>query len=288
MMSNTTQASRALDLLSSTERAAVLRYFQLNDAKMSLASHLLKRYVISRYADVPWDEATATRNEKGKPIYLASDGREPLAFNVSHQAGMLALAAVAGYEGGNGKVDVGVDVVSPTERRERDLKMIEEDGRGNEKQGWIRFVKLHEEVFADDEADYLKSDALLEGWKDGEGNGDALDYRLRCFYTLWCLREAYIKMTGDALLAEWLKSLSFEQFRPPQGAMGLVEHFDIWFKLKKVKDARMRLKGMGKDYMVGTAVRTPDKPSDALNWRISEFQELELDEILDFAEAARQ
>jgi len=45
--------------------------------------------------------------------------------------------------------------------------------------------------------------------------------KLRNFYAHWCLKEAYIKMTGEALLAPWLRDLEFRNVRPPAAASSL-------------------------------------------------------------------
>ncbi|KAK7209806.1 hypothetical protein V2G26_016984 [Clonostachys chloroleuca] len=87
-------AARALELLTPTQREDALRYVHCKDAKMALGSQLLKRYLISRYAGVAWDAAVATRNKDTKPVFLhPDDGSEPLIFNVSHQAGLVVVAA---------------------------------------------------------------------------------------------------------------------------------------------------------------------------------------------------
>jgi 4'-phosphopantetheinyl transferase len=39
--------------------------------------------------------------------------------------------------------------------------------------------------------------------------------RLRRFYTYWSLKEAYIKMVGEGLLASWLRELEFTDVVPP-------------------------------------------------------------------------
>ncbi|KAI8267335.1 4'-phosphopantetheinyl transferase NpgA [Colletotrichum sp. SAR 10_99] len=234
-------ASRALALLSADERKAVLKYYHVRDAKLSLGSHLLKRYAISRFCGVPWPSANTVRNEKTKPVFRTADGSEPLSFNVSHQAGLVALFAVHGYDAANGPVDVGVDIVCTSERRSRDHGMLRSEG-------WPRFVDVHADVLSPAEASFLKwqvLSAIPPGLKPGASAEDSMDFKLRCFYALWCLREAYVKMTGEALLAEWLGDLQFKNFKPPLPAEkfedegdAVTEH-DIIFKGAKVDDANL-------------------------------------------------
>ncbi|KAI1137428.1 phosphopantetheinyl transferase [Hypoxylon sp. FL0543] len=290
------EASRALALLTEDEKKAVLRYYFVADAKMSLASHLLKHWVVSKYAGVPWWETKLTRDEKTKPIYRdPATGRQPVAFNVSHQCGIVALAAVAGYEG---QVDVGTDVVCTTERRARDHRVVNTEG-------WGRFVDMHADVFGRSEARFLKSDVLgggttqagLPALARGE---EIVDFKLRCFYTLWCLREAYVKMTGDALLAPWLKDLEFRGFRAPSpglagfgqrpdgeaaAAAEVIKDHEVLFRGERVDDANICLRSLGPDYMTCTAVRTPGRKEDALGWDLGPFEFLGMERILEDAEA---
>ncbi|KAI0008289.1 phosphopantetheinyl transferase [Xylariaceae sp. FL0662B] len=290
------EASRALALLTEEERAAVLRYYFVADAKMALASHLLKRWVISRHAGVAWRDARPTRDAKKKPVYVdARTGRQPVAFNVSHQCGIVALVAVAGYDD-QGDVNVGVDVVCTSERRARDHRAVEAEG-------WPAFVDMHADVFGRSEAAYLKAD-LLGGGGGGGGGGsgaqlardaDIVDAKLRGFYALWCMREAYVKMTGDALLADWLADLEFRRFRAPEpgtrfaqedGGGQVIREHEIVFKGRLVDDVNLCLRSLGPDYMTCTAVRTPRRKEDGLGWHLGPFEFLELDQVISDAEAA--
>ncbi|KAI0385103.1 phosphopantetheinyl transferase [Hypomontagnella monticulosa] len=287
-----TEASRALALLNEEEKKAVLRYYFVADAKMSLASHLLKHWVVSKYAGVPWRETKLTRDEKTKPVYVdPATGKQPVAFNVSHQCGVVTLVAVSGYDG---QVDVGTDVVCTSERRTRDHRVVNTEG-------WGKFVDMHADVFGRSEAVYLKSDLLstqagLPNLARGE---EIVDFKLRCFYTLWCLREAYVKMTGEALLAPWLKDLEFKRFRAPQpgkefvqlpdgelvGTQEIIKEHEILFHGSKVTDANICLRSLGPDYMTCSAIRTPQKKEDALGWDLGPYEFLTMDQILSDAEA---
>jgi 4'-phosphopantetheinyl transferase len=272
-------------LLTEDERKAVLRYLFVRDAKMSLASHLLKHYVVSRFCDVPWWATKITRNAKTKPVYVdPATGKSPVEFNVTHQAGLVAMVASYGYEG----VDVGVDIVCVSERRDRDHAAI---GR----EGWPSFVDMHADVFAPSEANYLKYQVPGAHAGAGATAAQVTDLKLRCFYTLWCLREAYVKMTGEALLAPWLKVLEFRNFRPPQPTASfdeqkgdgsdVVKEHDIWFEGSKVEDANVCLRSLGPDYMTCTAVRTSEQKEVGLGLDLGPFEVLRIDDILDFAES---
>lgn len=290
------QAARALALLTQDERKGVLRYLFVRDAKMALASHLLKHYVISKYCNVPWWETKITRNAKTKPVYVdAATGMSPIEFNVSHQAGLVALVASYRREHeGEGKgivdVDVGVDVVCVSERRDRDHSVIN-------KEGWPAFVDMHADVFAPSEASYLKYQVLsaIPRLPAGATPAEVTDLKLRCFYTLWCLREAYVKMTGEALLASWLRVLEFRNFKPPKptesfeasledGGDAVKEH-DIWFEGEKVDDANVCIRSLGPDYMTCTAVRTPRDKEVGLGIDLGPFETIPIEDILEYAES---
>ncbi|KAI0388390.1 phosphopantetheinyl transferase [Xylariaceae sp. FL0594] len=289
------EASRALDLLSAEEQKKVTKYLFVADAKMALASQLLKRWVVSKYAGVPWDEVTISAGLNGKPIYVTPDGnnKQPVVFNVSHQAGLVALAAVVDHSSsGEGNVDVGVDIVCVSERQARDREMIR-------KEGWAHFVDMHAEVFGRSEAGYLKNGLAdrLNGLRTEEAR---TAYRLRAFYTLWCLREAYVKMTGEALLAPWLGDLIFDGFEPPEPGTAfeqreeedddenkeVIRTHNVVFKGKRVDDANICLRSLGPDYMTCTAVRTPSRKEDALGWKLGPFKFITVDEIVEHATTA--
>ncbi|KAI1211953.1 phosphopantetheinyl transferase [Annulohypoxylon truncatum] len=308
------EASRALALLTDEEKTKVLRYYFVADAKMSLASHLLKHWVVARYAGVSWWDTKLTRDEKTKPVYVdPTTGRQPVAFNVSHQAGLVALVAVAGYsasgeaegEGrGGSEVDIGTDVVCTSERRTRDHRVIDTEG-------WAKFVDMHADVFGRSEARYLKGGDLLSTQPGSLPSlaraQEIVDFKLRCFYALWCLREAYVKMTGDALLAPWLKDLEFRRFRAPapgtrdgfggdggDGGDGdgdegreqeVITDHEVLFRGERVTDVNICLRSLGEDYMTCTAVRTPARKEDALGWKLGPFAFLDMETVLGDAEA---
>lgn len=92
-----------------------------------------------------------------------------------------------------------------------------------------------------------------------------LDAKLRRFYAFWCLKEAYIKLEGEALLASWLKELEFRHVRAPKpsghaskgGRWGeMVDDIEIWFEGSLVDDAKIVLQAFESDYMMATAIKT--------------------------------
>jgi 4'-phosphopantetheinyl transferase len=231
---------------------------------MALGSRLVKRYLIARYASVPWDQAVTTRNSDTKPVFRRPDGSEPLSFNVSHQAGLVVLVASVLHP-----AELGVDVVCPTERRDRDLSLIRAEG-------WGSFVDMHAEVFGPDEVSRL------------HGLGTTLrdqDQRLRYFYTLWCIREAYVKMTGEALLAPWLKDLEMRYFVPAEDAAA--SQTEIWFRGRRVDDVDLDLVNVLGGFTICTAVRRRDRQG-AGRLAVGEYELLDAEEVISFGERSRR
>lgn len=298
-------------LLPEEEQQAVLKYYHVKDAKMSLVSSLLKRFAIAKLLGIPWSEITLRRDVKGKPCYAPKiPGSGSIEFNVSHQAGIVTIVACICAEG---EAALGTDIVCVNER---------DDYARIDKEGLFSWVDMHSDVFAPSETQALKMDTtqlvlpLPDGlqltgyardaiarcqyrtqrvtWKDAAGVAREIDAstvveaKLRRFYALWCLREAYVKMTGEALLAEWLHELEFRKFKTPSATkeeegstsinLGLgevVTDVEIYFKRKMVKDVAMELRAFGTDYMVASAARPTD--GDTSRVVFSVFTELDLE-----------
>jgi len=278
------QSAAARALLPPAEDRAVLKYYFVRDAAMSLASHLLKHLAITELCRVPWPLSAVTREPNGKPCYSssasASAPRTPLAFNVSHQAGLVPLIACATAD-----LDVGIDVVCVDERPDTAAAIAAD--------GLFAWIDLHADVFAPAELAHLKHDvahlalaaplppaARAAAARCQRPADDAfalapavVHAKLRRFYALWCLREAYVKMTGEALLAPWLRALEFRAFAVPAPAAaaaaagpGAAElawgetrtDFEIYFRGERVSGLGMEIRALGSGYMVASAVRRRD------------------------------
>ena len=260
---------------------------------MVLASALLKRYAITKLTGTPWHLADAglSRNRLTKPIFRDAAGREIIRFNVSHQSGLVAIAAVAARDyptasdEDHGGVEIGVDVVCTSERRTGDHGVIARDG-------WPAFVNTFAEVFAPEEERYLKNRVVyaVPGLVPPDATDEQVsDGRLRAFYALWAMREAYVKLTGSALLADWLRQLEFRDFRPPRPAVGwgteegvdVIGDTKMFFRGQPVTDVNLSLRALGDDFMFCTAVRTPGKVEDGMSWALKPYEMLTLEEVLD-------
>jgi 4'-phosphopantetheinyl transferase len=134
------QAPEYLALVSKEERTKILDKFNIADARMDLASALLKRAYIAKETGLSFSSIRlSTRGDKfGKPMFAPPEsptGKEwpYIDFNVSHQAGLTTLVGIV-VRGGRNMNDqhahllVGCDVVAPGERLKLDLAGIEELG----------------------------------------------------------------------------------------------------------------------------------------------------------------
>jgi len=291
------KAADALRLLSPDEQNVCLRKMFIADARMSLASALLKRLFVSRALGIPWSQVKIARKgdpTHGKPSALLPDGSfAPIDFNVSHQAGLVALVGWKGdpnnFQDRQSPVQVGVDIVCVNERD--DYRTINQEGFD----GW---VDVYEEVFGEEERWDMKykvdqltlldgrtlagdeldrndrcvrrdldlSVTLPSGKTENFSSDLLIDAKLRRFYTFFCYKEAYIKLAGEALLAPWLRQLQFQNVRSPRagtvarcsthGTWGeKVDDVDVLLHGKPVEDVRMTIQAFEESCMIATAVR---------------------------------
>jgi 4'-phosphopantetheinyl transferase len=305
-----TQASKALSFLTPSEQEKVLKYYHIKDAKTALASHLLKHLIITKYGGVPWSQSIVSRDGNGKPCFLPPADREEVhvEFNVSHQAGLVSLIAVVGRRG----VNVGTDIVCCDERLQHDYRYIE-------KEGFFSWIDIYGDIFAESEISFMKIGELeldsktlgmdLKGYgKDtisrcqkrnetltivaGEekmrlNSNRVIDAKMRRFYAMWCLRESYVKMTGEALMAPWLKELEILSVKVPAPKEGLhsqnsltegeiTSEFRINFKKTLVTNVRMELSALGNSYIVGGAMRV-DAGVDATGLEMGRWTPLDIE-----------
>jgi len=121
-----------------------------------------------------------------------------------------------------------------------------------------------------------------------------IDAKLRRFYTFWCYKEAFIKLSGEALLAKWLKDLEFKNVRAPtagtvarcstHGTWGeRVDDVEVWMHRRKLGDVKMEIQAFEEDFMIGVAVKPAAKlPVSGF----PAFESLSLQSILEVAKAS--
>jgi 4'-phosphopantetheinyl transferase len=284
---------------------------------MSLASALLKRLFVHKSLAIPWSEVRYGRkkdSKHGKPcalLPLPLHGPAPIEFNVSHQAGLVALV---GCKTSDLDAELGVDIVCVNERNES--KMIQEEGF----EAWI---DMYAEIFSAEEAFDMKYNAtpfpLLDGTlvtpellgrqdrccKPGQQlsvtlpSGETrsfysdllIEAKLRRFFTFWCYKEAYIKLDGEALLATWIPRLEFKHVRAPSpgtparcsthGVWGeRVSDAEVWFEHKRMDECRVEIQAFEENFMIGVAAKERLWASgpEGLPEVLTQFQALHLEE----------
>ena len=300
------QSHPFLSLLKPTERQSVLRYYHVRDKAMSLASHLLKYHAISHIYSLPWSSITLSRAPNHKPCYVPlRAGDAALEFNVSHQAGLVVLIAATSPSGSaeDSKPikEVGIDIVCVHERDETP---------GIDNNGFDGWVDTYQDVFSPRELDdmkyHLPSLALPSGeivsanalrgiahyckrnvtlpltLESGQeitiDSNLIIEAKLRRFYTFWALKEAYVKLTGEALLADWLRDLEFRGVRAPRAAAAtagtekndgdevwgeVVRDVQVWRGNQRLTNVTMEICAFERDYIIASAmIRTDDDDDD--------------------------
>ncbi|KAA8625006.1 Sfp Phosphopantetheinyl transferase [Pyrenophora tritici-repentis] len=314
-ITDSASAREALSLISPEERELITRKYHIADARMSLGSALLKRLFVNKALGIPWKDIRFGRKrdpKHGKPIALLAPpqhGPAPLEFNISHQAGLVALV---GCKTDELDAEVGVDIVCVNERN--DYRVVDEEG-------FDSWVDVYSEIFSQEESFDLKYNVdpfpLLDGTivtQDMLGRHDRcctrnqhltitlpngekrsvdsdllIDAKLRRFYTYWCYKEAYIKLDGEALLAQWIPCLEFKHVRAPRpgtparcsthGSWGeRISDAEVWFSMKadgkgpagvrdmtrgesrKLDDTRVEIQAFEENFMIGVAARERTDP----------------------------
>ncbi|KAI1917709.1 hypothetical protein LOZ53_005173 [Ophidiomyces ophidiicola] len=301
-----TATSSTLPLLATLrpeDQNTVNKYYHLADRHMSLASYLLKYLFIHRSCRIPWNTISLSRTPAPhkRPCYipLAQDdgyqNRPPIPkveFNVSHQASLVAIAGCIMPDQTNQNISfspsptgspsglqVGIDITCTDERDRRGS-----DSYPKSEADLYSFIDIYAEVFSAREIEIMKSMP-----SQPYGLEESIKYRLRLFYTYWALKEAYIKMTGEALLAPWLRQLEFLGVIPPEPSFngetstwGPPEtRMQVFLHGKKVENVRIEVLAFGKTYLIATATRgsiQPNYNSESLGpvtW--CDFQNVDID-----------
>lgn len=222
-ITDSASARSCLALLPPQDQDSVTRKYHVADARMALGSALLKRLFVHTALGVSWHDIAFERRRDavhGKPSAVLPSGEAaPVEFNLSHQAGLVALVGCTTQRDGNvgedkldAEVALGVDIVCVNERG-GDLASIQ-------RQGFRAWLDTYADVFGAQELSDMVFTAPLEVSHGGTHMAlleeDArLHAKLRRFYAYWGYKEAFVKLDGEALLATWLRRLEFRNVRAP-------------------------------------------------------------------------
>lgn len=237
-----------IETLRPAEQQAVKRYHFAADRRMSLTSNLLKYLYVHHACGVPWKDIIISRTEmpQNRPYYESKTSTQ-VEFNVSHQASLTILAGTIApsidllqkstrptptasstmqSDVKNIPPQLGIDITCINERRNKSPTTL---------QAFTEFVQIFSEVFSPTELSTMTNpnQALIQARHLGYANSiipedtnpdgtevhstnSIITFGLRLFYSYWALKEAYLKMTGEALLAPWVKTLEFKNVYPPE------------------------------------------------------------------------
>jgi 4'-phosphopantetheinyl transferase len=163
----------------------------------------------------------------------------------------------------NATRQVGIDITCTTERERRNAKTVPQT-----EEELHSFIDIFSDVFSNRELQDMKRAGPAASAQQ------SIRDRLRRFYTYWALKEAYIKLTGEALLAPWLRQLEFLDVvapNPPPSTETDGTEFGIPYTGtrilldgQEIHDVRIEIVAVGGDYIFATAARGPgigEKPS---------------------------
>lgn len=300
-----------IDRLPDEIQHAIRQYRRRPDRLMSLASALLKYYFIHKSAKIPWSQVKVSRTPKphSRPYWAptshaGSKNCVGLEFNVSHQAGLVVLVgcktphtprdvrindrshlgihseavinpdpmAVAVFESEIDEdepedVRIGVDIACTWEPpRTPDLST---------RQKFAEWVEVFAEMFSPTEQMHMKDYQI--DIPDGVSEHDE---KARRFYTYWALKEAYIKMVGEGLLASWLRDLEFRDVPVPARAESELDQWTILpnntlskmtvlFKNRDISNSmKTELEGFETHFVVATMTRgVTEMVDDEQRWK---------------------
>lgn len=289
---------------------------------MSLASALLKYLFIHKTAKIPWAKVDVQRTPKphSRPYWAppndwSGKGFEWLEFNVSHQAGMVVLVGCeTPKKARDARVNDqnGINIRSPAVINPDPTAVIEADSEIDEDE--TEDVRIGVDVACTWEPPRtpdLSTQAKLEEWVDvfeemfstaeqsdmkykpvpGLPGMTDPDQKTRRFYTYWALKEAYIKMVGEGLLAPWLKELEYRDVPVPSRPETKAEHqwtilpddhmsrLGVLFRNRSIAHTmHITLEAFENTFLVATMTRgVVDEPRNEPRWtKVDLFGDIEL------------
>ena len=213
-----------IQTLRTDDQTKIRKFVRVQDRYMSLGSTLLKYVFIHRRAQIPWSQIEVSTWPKPhqRPYWDPPADwtkKSGLEFNVSHQAGLVALIGCetpearssAHNDAENGicnpkRPRLGIDVTCTAETNRTTAK-IKRDA------DFTKWVETFPLMFSDQEREYMKGAPIM--CHGPRSPGALVLAKLRRFYAYWALKEAYVKMVGEGLQAPWLAELEFGHVEAP-------------------------------------------------------------------------
>lgn len=260
---------------------------------MSLASALLKYYFIHRTAKIPWSEVAISQTPKphsrpywDPPTDWHGDGFDGLEFNVSHQAGLVILAGCHTPHRPDMSLAISKDDISvtpdPTKQQQQQIRIgidvacTKEPRRTPDlstQKKLEEWVDTFEEMFSLRERRDMKERPvpMATGFGSGDEASQVLEQKARRFYMYWALKEAYIKMVGEGLLAGWLRQLEFVNVMPPEPGEKLTAYesgLRTMFDGRDIsKSVEVEVEGFDSNFLFATITRgIKEQESDIAQW----------------------
>lgn len=264
-----------ISTLRQEDQDSVRRFYHFADQRMALASHLLKYRFIHHTARVPWSEVVITRTPAPhkRPMFVSPPSHPAVEFNVSHQAGLVALLGcsvpsaassvpfvISTSEPSPRRPQLGIDITSPTEiyARRKEAPQTEV--------AFAEHASHFDSAFSDRELAEIQYHPIPMPPFAEASERDFVAAKMRRFSAFWALKEAFVKMTGEALVAEWLRELEFANVVAPEvreegswtEPTAIEKDFEVRLRREKAEGVSMALRALGADWIVATCVRGLD------------------------------
>lgn len=149
------------------------------------------------------------------------------------------------------------------------------------------WVDIFGEMFSEDEQEDMKHAEPIDNFD----RLSDIDWKARRFYTYWALKEAYIKMVGEGLLAPWLRQLEFKDVPVPRRSStdgqeryswtmlsdDTVDRLQILFNRRNIEHTqRTTLEGFEETFLIATMSRgVIDQPESRIRWQKLDFSDIE-------------
>ena len=216
------------------QQEAIQKFLRPADRLMSLASALLKYTFIHRTAQIPWSDITISKTPvpHKRPYWQPPSnwtGTGGLEFNVTHQNGIIAIIGCATPTLQSQEVSLPLPSTAPTSsetstgrtpqiRLGVDVACVSEKGRTPTTITTQAALDEWVDIFGEMFSWRCRQDIKYFSPSSSTETRDIYALRLRRFFTYWSLKEAFIKMVGEGLLASWLLELEFDGVSSPPAA----------------------------------------------------------------------